>query len=272
MVQAYPMRSDRKTVVPELAVHRSCTAGAQPPQLLIESPPMRLPTKPAALVSIAAAVAMVSGCDLQENADLSAGRDSFVQNCGTCHQLAEAATTAQIGPDLDAAFAASRAAGMDQDTIEGVVQAQIEVPREINKPADGKIDSAYTSVFMPANIVTGQEAEDVSAYIASVAGIPGIEPPTAPGGPGGQIYANNGCAACHVFGAAGSTGQVGPNLDEVLAGQSAKQINESIVDPNAVIAQGFGANIMPANYGEAIPAKDLKLLVKFLQQNAGKGK
>jgi mono/diheme cytochrome c family protein len=31
---------------------------------------------------------------------------------------------------------------------------------------------------------------------------------------GEQIYADSGCGSCHVFEAAGSTGTVGPNLDE----------------------------------------------------------
>ena len=64
----------------------------------------------------------MAGCDLQEDADLERGRDLFIAKCGTCHQLAEAATTAEVGPNLDAAFAAARADGNDQDTIEGVVQ------------------------------------------------------------------------------------------------------------------------------------------------------
>ena len=58
---------------------------------------------------------------------------------------------------------------MDQDTIEGVVQSQIENPRPAS-PED-------VEVYMPANLVEGEDAEDVAAYVASVAGVPGIEPP-----------------------------------------------------------------------------------------------
>ena len=53
---------------------------------------------------------------------------------------------------------------MDQDTIEGVVQSQIENPRPAS-PED-------VEVFMPANLVEGEDAEDVAAYVASVAGVP----------------------------------------------------------------------------------------------------
>ena len=207
-----------------------------------------------------ATIAVLSGCDVNENADLAKGRQLFTTSCGTCHALKEAASTAVVGPDLDAAFAAARNAGMDQDTIEGVVEAQIENPRQTDVD-----DPSY----MPANILEGEEATDVAAYIASVAGVPGIGPPTVPGGPGAQVFANNGCGSCHVLAAAGTSGAVGPNLDEVLPGQSSAMIEQSIVDPGAKLEQGF-ANIMPAGFGDSIAPDDLKLLVKYLADNAGK--
>jgi mono/diheme cytochrome c family protein len=203
-----------------------------------------------------------AGCDLNENADVDRGRQLFTANCGTCHTLAQAGTTQTVGPNLDAAFARARADGMDNDTIEGVVQMQISNPR----PAEPD----QTDVYMPADLVEGQDAEDVATYVASVAGVPGAKPPKAPGGPGGQIFADNGCGSCHTLKAAGSGGTTGPNLDEVLPGQTASEITKSIVDPDAKIATGFAAGVMPTNFGDAIVANQLKLLVKFLLQNAGK--
>jgi len=127
--------------------------------------------KAAGLIALGVAVvAAISGCDLQENADTVKGRQLFIANCGTCHYLKEAGTTGDLGPDLDAAFAAARDAGMDQDTIEGVVGDQISHPRQTD-PEDPS--------YMPADIVTGKDADDVAAYVGSVAGVPGIEPPTA---------------------------------------------------------------------------------------------
>jgi mono/diheme cytochrome c family protein len=208
-----------------------------------------------------AAVAVLSGCDLQENADTANGRQLFIEKCGTCHYLKEAGTSGNVGPDLDAAFANSRAEGMDQDTIEGVVTDQISHPRDTDPDSP---------TYMPPDLVTGQDADDVAAYVGSVAGVPGIEPPTAPGGPGGQVFANNGCGSCHTFAAAESQGAVGPDLDEGLQGQSTAQIEDSIVAPNDEITKGFQPNIMPDNYEDTIEAKDLKLLVAFLYENAGK--
>jgi mono/diheme cytochrome c family protein len=212
------------------------------------------------IVAAAAAVAVLAGCDASENADVENGRQLFIEKCGTCHQLAEAGGGTNVGPDLDAAFADARAQGMDQDTIEGVVESQIANPRVVNES-----DPSY----MPAEIVTGDEARDVAAYVASVAGVPGIAPPTAPGGEGGQVYANYGCGSCHTMAAAESTGNVGPNLDDNLPGQSPADIETSVVDPDAEIVQGFSAGIMPDDYEAVMDPQELDLLVEFLSTCAG---
>lgn len=214
------------------------------------------------LASAAASAVMIvalGGCDASEDADLDNGRDLFVQQCGICHYLKEAGTTGQLGPDLDSAFAAARASGQDQDTFEGVTEAQISNPRQVDES-----DPSY----MPPNLVEGDDLDDVAAYVASVAGVPGIEPPVSPGGEGGQIYANNGCGTCHTFLAAESMGNIGPNLDESLPAQSPEEIETSIVDPAAMLVSGFG-NQMPATYEDTIEPGDLELLVKFLTTCAG---
>jgi mono/diheme cytochrome c family protein len=212
------------------------------------------------LALLGALVLAVSGCGTS-TADPARGRTLFVQKCGVCHTLAEAGTTAEVGPNLDDAFAAAREIGEDSDTIEGVVKAQVEFPRP---------DNGNPAVSMPRDIVTGQDLNDVAAYVGEWAGVPGAHPPEVEGGPGAQVFANNGCGGCHTLAAAGSSGVTGPNLDEVLPGQSAEKIEEDIVDPNAVIAQGYPANVMPQNFGETIPANELEALVEYLQESAGK--
>jgi mono/diheme cytochrome c family protein len=213
------------------------------------------------LAALAAVALPASGCGTSD-ADPERGRTLFIQKCGTCHAMAEAGTSGQIGPDLDHAFAAARAAGETGSTIEGVVQAQVEFPRPSNdNPA----------VSMPADLVTGQDLNDVAAYMALYAGVPGAAPPKVPGGPGAQVFANNGCGGCHVLAAAGSGGVTGPDLDEVLPGQTAAMIDESIVDPNKVIAKGYPANVMPANFSTLISPKELEELVKYLVESTAKG-
>jgi mono/diheme cytochrome c family protein len=207
---------------------------------------------------------VVAGCDLQEDADLERGRTLFQSKCGTCHTLAEAGTGATIGPDLDASFAAARDVDMDQDTIEGVVQAQIENPRTTNEA-----DPEYDKIFMPANLVAGRDAEDVAAYVASVAGVPGIEPPAL--GEPAQVFTEL-CGSCHTLAEAGTAGATGPSLDEVLPGQDADQIAESIRDPEAKISPGFPQGVMPVFDENRIPEENLQALVDYLLQSVGAGK
>lgn len=85
---------------------------------------------------------------------------------------------------------------------------------------------------------------------------------------GKALFASNGCGGCHTFAAAGSSGAVGPNLDEVLEGKDAEFVHQSIVDPNAEVAEGFGPNIMPGNYGETIPQERLDALVDYLEEQS----
>ncbi len=213
------------------------------------------------VAALAGAVAL-AGCDTSEDADLDRGRSLFQSNCGTCHTLAQAGTTNNVGPNLDSAFAQARADGMDNDTIEGVVQTQIESPRVIEEGA-----ANYTRVFMPAELVTGQDAEDVSAYVASVAGVPGAKPPQlAPA----DLFAER-CGICHALQAAGTTATVGPDLDDSLAGKDAAYIEKQIVDPNSEIAAGFQPDIMPQDFEATLTPKDLQGLVKYLLDNVGKG-
>lgn len=226
--------------------------------MLKQPNPIRLLLALAALAAIALAA---SGCGTS-TADEQHGRVLFVQKCGVCHTMAEAGTTAQIGPNLDDAFAAARAAGEGGDTIEGIVKAQVEFPRPSNDDP---------AVSMPADVVTDQDLEDVAAYVGRYAGVPGAAPPQVPGGPGAQVFANNGCGGCHTLGAAQSGGVTGPNLDEALPGQNAGMVEESIIDPNAEIVKGYPANVMPQNFEETLSKKELEDLVKYLLQETQPG-
>jgi mono/diheme cytochrome c family protein len=215
-----------------------------------------------ALAALAAVALPASGCGTS-TADLSRGRSLFIQKCGVCHELAEAGTQAQIGPNLDDAFAAARAAGEGGETIEGVVEAQVESPRPSNGDA---------AVSMPAHVVEGQDLNDVAAYVGMWAGVPGASPPEVPGGPGAQVFANAGCGSCHTLANAGSGGTTGPDLDEVLPGQSAAMIAKSIEDPNAKIAKGYPANVMPQNFAETLSPAEIEELVEYLLESTGGGK
>ncbi len=214
------------------------------------------------LVALSALAVVSSGCGTT-TADTARGEVLFKQKCGTCHTLARAGTTAQVGPNLDDAFASAREAGEESETIEGVVKAQVEYPRPNNGNA---------AVSMPADVVTGQDLDDVAAYVGEWAGVPGAAPPQVPGGPGAQVFANNGCGTCHTLAAAGSGGVTGPNLDEVLPGQTEAMIEESVLNPNAKIAKGYPSGVMPQNFEQLLTPKEVEDLVKYLSESTGGGK
>jgi len=214
----------------------------------------------ATLLALGSLMIAASGCGTSSG-DETRGRALFVQNCGTCHTLAEAGTSGQIGPNLDDAFAAARSAGEPDSTIEGIVKGQVEYPRPSNdNPA----------VSMPPKIVTGQDLDDVAAYVGKWAGVPGAAPPEVPGGPGAQVFATNGCSGCHTLAAAEAGGTVGPDLDEVLPGQTAAEIEESIVDPEAKVEKGYPAGVMPTTFKSSIDPQEMEQLVEYLITSTSK--
>ena len=204
-------------------------------------------------VIAAAAALLAAGCGsegLSETGNSSNGQQLFTENCGSCHVLAAAGTQGQIGPNLDAAFRRSRKDGIGENTIAGVVRNQIAYP---------VVDPSTGAPGMPADLVTGQDADDVAAFVASVAGVEDAAPPAQAGGgtettdpgaaggtePRGQaIFVSAGCGSCHTFERAGSNGEIGPNLDE------AKPSQELAVDR---ITNGQGA--MPSFKGQLSEAE-----------------
>jgi mono/diheme cytochrome c family protein len=111
----------------------------------------------AAVLAIGGGLVLAAGCGGNGSGvtgDVENGKTQFTNLCSSCHMLAAAGTPpSNIGPNLDDSFRASRQAGMDESQFQGVVQRWIT---EAQKP-------------MPRDLVTGDDARDVAAYIASVA-------------------------------------------------------------------------------------------------------
>jgi plastocyanin len=108
-----------------------------------------------------AALLALAGCSAKsgENADLVTGKQLFVKKCGSCHVLARAGTKGTIGPNLDEAFQQPVKERFGASAIQGMVRQQIQLARQ--------------GGVMPANLVTGQRARDVAAYVAQVVAQPG---------------------------------------------------------------------------------------------------
>jgi mono/diheme cytochrome c family protein len=95
---------------------------------------------------------------------------------------------------------------------------------------------------------------------------PTVNPSEGDAAAGKQIFTSSGCAGCHTYGPADSSATIGPDLDTALQGKDPNFVLESIVNPNAEIAQGFQAGVMPSNFGESLSDKQLSDLVAFLTQ------
>ncbi len=114
----------------------------------------------AVVVQCALLLVALGGCAIKHpTADLVRGKQLFVAKCGSCHTLAHAGTTGTVGPNLDDAFSQDRADGVKSTSIQGLVNYWIQYPN--------------TQGAMPAMLLSGQDAQDVAAYVGAVAGVPG---------------------------------------------------------------------------------------------------
>jgi uncharacterized cupredoxin-like copper-binding protein len=129
--------------------------------------PARLPALGIGAVLLVA----LTGCQMLDAGDnLVAGKQAFVERCGSCHVLSRAGTTGVSGPNLDEAFRQALRDGIGPSTIQGVVRGQIADPARSRQLDPDRLER---TVAMPADLVTGELAEDVAAYVASAAAKPG---------------------------------------------------------------------------------------------------
>jgi cbb3-type cytochrome c oxidase subunit III len=218
-----------------------------------------------AAVCTAGLAVVLSGCGTggyTSEGSQGTGKKLFVQSCGGCHTLADAGTNGTIGPNLDDAFAQARQAGMTSDTFTQVVADQIKYPitdTSTGAPGMPNVDDTLPScddVDGTGFCVEDQEqaVADVAAYVGSVAGTGVVaETPT----DGKSIFTAN-CGSCHTLADAGTTGTVGPNLDDV------KPPKEKVVTQ---VTNGGGA--MPA-FKDSLDQKQIEAVADYVSSAAGK--
>ena len=196
-----------------------------------------------AVFALAAAL-LAGGCGtggISKAGDTDRGKKLFLDKCGGCHTLSAAGTHGNQGPNLDDAFVSARRQGFKAVTIEQVVRDQIElaVPP------------------MPQNLVTGSDADAVAAYVALVAGNPSAAGPSKNATSGKDIFLAN-CGSCHTLADAGTSGKIGPNLD---------QLKPSLSIVQRQVINGGGA--MPAFKGQ-LTAAQITAVAKYVASVAGK--
>jgi cbb3-type cytochrome c oxidase subunit III len=197
-----------------------------------------------------------SGPGVSHGEDLAQGRELFVNGdggvgeptCGSCHTLAAAGTSGVAGPNLDDAFRASREDGFEESTFEQIVREQIAYPG--------------IGLGMPADLLEGTDADNVAYFVARCAANEKDPACTPPSGEitateGSEIFAQADCGSCHTLAAAGSSGTVGPNLDQ------AKPSVELVIDR---VTNGAGA--MPS-FKDRMSEEQIKALADYVSQSAG---
>ena len=132
---------------------------------------------------------------------------------------------------------------------------------------------AYPEAPMPANLVRGGDADAVALYVAkcagnancgiTAAGAPEPSATTTTGGgqaapDGKQVFASAGCGGCHTLKAAGASGNVGPNLDQLKPSKDrvARQVTN-------------GGASMPS-FKSRLSEAQIQAVAGFVASNAGK--
>jgi plastocyanin len=115
-----------------------------------------------ALLGTGCLLLAVSGCGgvkRGEDANPIAGKQEFVAKCGACHTLARASTKGTVGPNLDEAFRASLAEGLQRSAVRTVVEGQVENPNRFGA--------------MPSGLAGGAKLASIAAYVAEAVDRPG---------------------------------------------------------------------------------------------------
>ena len=98
-------------------------------------------------------------------ANLKAAQTRFVENCGNCHTLYAAGTYSNFGPNLDQKLApAGTPTGPDaKSQIEGTYA-------QVLSSIENGYDDPTVPGRMPAGILAGPGAREVSKFVAQTAG------------------------------------------------------------------------------------------------------
>jgi mono/diheme cytochrome c family protein len=223
-------------------------------------------------VGLAAATLLAAGCgyggvaSASSHPDTQNGQKLFSASCGSCHTLQAAGTSGTIGPNLDNAFATDRSEGYADISIENVVLDQIRLgsgPIATYTTAEHGVKGLTPQTQMPSNIVTGQNAIDVAAYVASVAGVGGVTMHAvalSSLGNDGKAIVKAACGSCHTLAAAGISGTIGPNLDQLASKLTTAIIVHQVTN---------GGAIMPPFQGKLTTAQ-IQAVANYVASVAGK--
>lgn len=237
----------------------------------------RIPLISASLTALLAAGAL-SACGSQKievatSDPLHRGAVLFQERCSGCHTFSAAGANGSASNVRQALRTNGPNFNVRKETYERAIYA-IQ-------------NGGFSGAIMPGNIFTGADAKLVAQFVAKYSGADVNTPPSPSpmpmGGGGGapakttaavdlaalgrQVFAQNGCGACHALADAGSNGKVGPSLNGI-GGDPAAMLKQSIINPNAVVEAPYPKNVMPQNFGQILTPQQVEALVAYLQKVA----
>ncbi len=202
--------------------------------------------------------------------------------CLLCHKITEVGSTR--GPDLRGigGRAGLRRPGMSAEAYltESLLEPGAYVVEEF---ATAGGESIMPSAGRPPADLVPTEIKALVAYLQSLGGEVSVQitaqdvaaaearkaekPPPTSTHPGFALLSAKGCVACHDV--SEEMRRVGPPLTSVSLRLSAAEIRESIVDPDAVIAEGFPKGLMLQTFAETLSEEELDQLVGYLSGEVG---
>lgn len=202
--------------------------------------------------------------------------------CLLCHKMTEVGNTR--GPDLRGVGgrAATRKPGLSAEAYltESLVDPGAYVVQEFATPGG---ESIMPAADRPPADMSPTEIKALVAFLQSLSGEITVvvtaedvaaaearkQKPKAPTSshPGFALLNAKGCVACHDV--TGTARRVGPPLTNVGERLTAADIRQSILDPDAVIAEGFMKGLMLKDFGTTLKPEELDQLVGYLSGKIG---
>ncbi|MEX2261932.1 MAG: c-type cytochrome [Bryobacteraceae bacterium] len=163
----------------------------------------------------------------QDAKEIEAGRELFAGACSACH-----------GPNGEG--------GVGPSLSDGRRLRRLDSQELFNSIRNG-----VRGTDMPPFPLPDDQIRKMMAFVRSLSapaadsGVPGDLPA------GKQIFfGKGGCSNCHMI--RGQGGFLGPDLTDIGARRSVKQLREGLLDPNARIAEGFRGVSVKARDGREI--------------------
>jgi mono/diheme cytochrome c family protein len=231
------------------------------------------------------------GADMS-SAELAEAGESIMSGKGTClgcHTIGSGADPSSLRfPDLGGIGTAAATRVPGEDAVTYLAKALYE-PNEfittgflpgmpaINRPPIGLNDDEIKAVIAYLQSLGGEPSVTLATdlgYTTAVSAAPAPSATAAAGsgldGPG--VFQAYLCGTCHNIDAPGAL--AGPSLFDLGSRLSTAEIYEAIMEPDAIIAEGFAGGVMPATLGATgfyskISSEELRALVNYLSAQTG---